>query len=463
VNESGFSLSAGASIETAKTVLSAADKLSDMADKYTHLASAISSNSAPNAEDIKTLFEGLADLSSLNGKNLGALINADAGAGLKIKNFAFSVRSLGSAGITPVIDTVNIGLGNVGGYPGLNLGSTTTLSGDDLRAANILEEAINDNSLLSSLNTLLGTNHSSSDMANILVSTALSTGSSTSEVLAAAQAAAENMSAAAGIINSAASTSGSYKDNKSRAMIDMGVFNEAALGYGFALTKGLQFGANIKVIQGSMAQSGILVLQDNEDITNILDNAWKNKTESTQFGVDLGAMLNFSDLFDREIWFNPQAGVTAKNINRPKFKRPDIPASISDPAIAQDWQSGKYALEPQVRAGVAVNPFKIMTLAADLDLTENTTLARDFESRQLALGLELNVVNKPKFNLPLRLGVNKNLANSEAATYYTAGLGLNLMHFHLELAGALSNEDTTIDGKKVPATAGASLMLGLLF
>ncbi|MDR0646464.1 MAG: conjugal transfer protein TraF [Elusimicrobiota bacterium] len=458
LNESGFAITGGVSIETAKTVLSSADKLSEMADKYKHLASAINSGDNPDAQDIETLFEGLADLSSLNGKNLGALINADAGVGLKIKNFAFSVRSLGNAGITPIIDTTNIGLGTQGGGTGLDIGTTTSLTGDSQTAADILAGAIDDNSLLASLNTLFGTSYSSPDLANAFVSAALSAGSSAAEILAAAQAAAENMPSAASIINNAASASGSYKDNESRVMVDMGVFSEASLGYGFALTKGLQFGANIKVIQGEMAQTGILVLQDNEDIQDILDDALDNKTNSTQFGVDLGAMLNFSDLFDRGIWLNPQVGVTAKNINRPRFERPNAPAGLT-----QYWQSGKYALEPQVRAGAAINPFKFMTLAADLDLTKNTTLARNFDSRQLAVGLEVNVVNKPKFNLPLRVGLNKNLANSEAAAYYTAGLGLNMLHFHLELAGALSSEETTIDGTKVPASAGASLMLALLF
>jgi hypothetical protein len=299
-------------------------------------------------------------------------------------------------------------------------------------------------------------------MANAFVNAAWSVNPSPTDILAAAQAAAENMSSAANIINGAASGGIGYQNNESRVIADMGIFSEASLGYGFALTKGLQFGANIKVIQGEMAQTGVLVLRDSDNIQDILDNAWDNRTDSAQFGVDLGAMVNFSDLFDSEIWLNPQAGVTAKNINRPRFERPSVPAG-ADPAVARDWESGKYALDPQVRAGIAINPFKFMTLAADLDLTENTTLARNFESRQLAVGLEFNVVNKPKFNLPLRFGINKNIANSEAAAYYTAGLGFNMLHFHLELAGAMSGEKTTVDGNTVPAAAGASLMLGLLF
>ena len=44
-----------------------------------------------------------------------------------------------------------------------------------------------------------------------------------------------------------------------------------------------------------------------------------------------------------------------------------------------------------------------------------------------------------------------------------AGIGLNMMHFHLELAGAISDGTTDVDGTSVPDSAAASLMLGFLF
>ena len=176
----------------------------------------------------------------------------------------------------------------------------------------------------------------------------------------------------------------------------------------------------------------------------------------------MGALVNFSQLFERDILFNPQVGLTARNINGPKFDRPDIPVG-TDPIIASKWRTDKYQLKPQLRAGAAVNPLKWMTLAADIDVTENDTLLEGVKSRQLALGMEINLVNHQRFNIPLRVGYNKNLAASEMTPFYTAGIGFNMMHFYIELAGAVSNHTAKVDGKKVPSSGGASLTIGLLF
>ena len=55
------------------------------------------------------------------------------------------------------------------------------------------------------------------------------------------------------------------------------------------------------------------------------------------------------------------------------------------------------------------------------------------------------------------------LGNPDNALYVIAGIGLNMMHFHLELAGAISDGTTDVDGTSVPDSAAASLMLGFLF
>ncbi|MBO4675002.1 MAG: hypothetical protein J5601_02815, partial [Elusimicrobiaceae bacterium] len=85
------------------------------------------------------------------------------------------------------------------------------------------------------------------------------------------------------------------------------------------------------------------------------------------------------------------------------------------------------------------------------------------KSRQLALGLEMNLVNGKKFNIPLRFGYNKNVAESNMSPFYTAGIGFNMMHFYIELAGAMSTDSTKIDGNDIPNSAAASLTLGFLF
>ena len=220
--------------------------------------------------------------------------------------------------------------------------------------------------------------------------------------------------------------------------------------------------ANVIVLTGYTAESGVMILKDDQKVEDILDIAYDNKKNSTNLGVDLGALVNFSEMLDKEVFLNPQVGLTAKNINGPKFDRPDVPAGM-DPAIAAQWNHDKYQLKPQLRGGVAINPIKNVTLAADLDITENDTMMTGIKSRQLGLGAEFNLFNRPKFHIPLRVGYNTNLAESDMSDFLTAGIGLNMLNFYLELAGAISTSTTKVDGNTIPNSAAVSLNLGFLF
>lgn len=462
VNETGFLLNAGASLEATKNVLESVRNLTDMSDQYKNLQNAINSGSKASADNISTIFKGLNDISQLIGDKTGALVNANAGLGIKIKNFAIGGRALGTGSIIPVVDTNNVKF-NTGS--GLALGATTTPTAPaQASAATNLKNAIDSHSLFDSLNKLFNNAYAdSTELANAFVNAAKDRGADDTQINDAINTAIANMGGAAEVINLAASaTGGSYKDNETLVMADAAAFAEMALGYGQQVIAGLKVGGNIKVISGYTAESGVMVLSDNEKISDILDKANDNKKRSTNLGVDLGAMLNLSQLLDKEIFLNPQFGLTARNINSPEFDRPTPPADINA-AIARNWRTDKYKLKPQVRAGAAVNPLRWMTLAADIDVTENDTMMDCIKSRQLAFGLEINLVNRPTFNMPLRLGYNKNIAASEMSPFYTAGIGFNMTHFFIELAGAVSNKTTKIDGHSVPNSAAGSLTLGLLF
>jgi hypothetical protein len=139
-----------------------------------------------------------------------------------------------------------------------------------------------------------------------------------------------------------------------------------------------------------------------------------------------------------------------RNLNSPKFDRPDT-------------VGGDYTLDRQVRLGLAFNPANFWTLAADVDLTENDTPVDGFKSRQLALGTEINVFNRKAFNIPLRAGIMKNIAESSSKTAYTLGTGLNLLYMHFDVSGVLSTEKTTIDDSEIPAKVGVTASFGLLF
>lgn len=461
LNETGFLLNLGAELQATKDTLDGVSGLTDLSKQYKNLKTAIDNSDFASAENLSTVFKGLNDISKLLNNKSGALVNANGGLGLKIKNFSVSARALGSGAIRPVVDTNRILLNNGSGLKFQN--NTATPPAAYVSAAQALAKAIDDNGIFGDLNTLLGTSYANSTaMANDMVNTAIAYGGTEADILKALGAATDNVSGASEIIKMAGSATDTYSANQTLAMADAATFGEVSLGYGSKIIPGLKLGANLKVIDGYTAQSGVMILKDDQKIKDILDKAYDNKKSSVNFGIDLGAMVNFAELLDKEMMLNPQVGLTVKNLNNPKFDRPDIPAGI-DPAIAAQWNTNKYQLKPQLRAGAAINPVKNLTLAADVDLTENDTLISGIKSRQLALGAEINVFNRPKFHIPLRFGYNTNLAESDMSDFVTAGVGLNMLHFYIELAGAFSFDTTKFDDTTVPNSAAASLSLGFLF
>jgi len=464
VNEVGTLLNAGAELYATKHVLEGVRDLTDLSHQYKDLKIKINSSLPPSAENISTLFEGLNNIAKLLGNNMGALVNANGGLGVKFKNFAVSARAIGTASLTPVVDTKNIFIKM--GSSGLNLGTNTSTptNPENALSAQTLANSIDANGLFTALNTLLGGSYANStELANAFVNAAADlAGASEAQIAKAIGTANANMEGAAPIIELASTATGSYKDNETLVMADGATFAEAGLGYGQAVVPGLKVGGNFKVLNAYTAQNGVMVLSDDRKIKDILKDTYDNKKNSTNFGIDLGVLANFSQLTDREIFWNPQVGITIHNINNPKFDRPAPPAG-ADAAILRNWRTSKYELKPQVRAGAAVNPIKWLTLAADIDVTDNDTLLDGVKSRQLAFGTEINLMNRRKFNVPLRLGYNTNLATSEMASFYTAGIGLNMAHFYLELAGAFSSKSTKIEGKNIPNSSAGSLTLGFLF
>lgn len=453
----------GAQMETTKNVANAIDSLNDLSNQYKSVSNTIKTGGAPTATDLTTIFKGLGDISKLTKQGTGIVAGADAGIGTKFKHFAVSVRSLGTIGVTPVVDAKNVGFSNQGGQTGLTISAGAAT---DVAAVTQVANAINATGTLAALNTLLGTIYATANaMANDLVFTAeTQPGATAAQVSAMAQAVAENLPQAAGLINTAGAAGGGtgYSNNESRVMADAGAFTEAALGYGYQFLPGLQVGGNFKVIEGTLTQTGILVLSDDKDFGDIISDANKNKKNSTNVGIDLGARLSLAELLDREIWGKPTLGITARNVNAPKFKRPGVPTGLNA-VLAQNWNTSDYKLKPQVRAGAALEIFKILTVAADMDLTENDTNVVDYHSRQLALGAELDLTKGKKWGLPIRAGINKNIAESDSEMYYTAGIGLRLARFWLELAGAVSGETAKVDGQSIPTSAAASLQFGFVF
>jgi hypothetical protein len=134
----------------------------------------------------------------------------------------------------------------------------------------------------------------------------------------------------------------------------------------------------------------------------------------------------------------------AKNLNAPKF----------------DFADGStYTVDPLVRAGVAYNILDSLQIAADYDITSNKTLNSDVESQMLGGGLNYEPFTD-FFALSLRGGLMQNLhSGDQAGLIYTAGLGIGVKWFQLDLSGQMSGNSNSVNGTTVPEYTKVNLAL----
>ena len=182
---------------------------------------------------------------------------------------------------------------------------------------------------------------------------------------------------------------------------------QAAFSYAYAFAdKMFSIGVTGKFLQGA-AYSGSMGLNGGTDVT-ITDNFGKG-TISTAFGIDVGAIYRPSS------WL--RFGLVAKDINQPTFNNVD---------------GGELKLGPQVRGGIAVNPYSSLTLTADVDVTSNKTFVTSVKSQVLSLGAEQTIFSE---FLSFRLGAFKNMKDAGTPFTPTAGLGLRLFAFRADVGG----------------------------
>jgi len=182
---------------------------------------------------------------------------------------------------------------------------------------------------------------------------------------------------------------------------------QLAFSYAYAFSdKTFSFGVTGKILQGA-AYRGSTTLTGGTDVS-ITDNFGK-PTLSTAFGIDVGAIYRPSS------WL--RFGVVAKDINQPTFDTPG---------------GGELKLGPQVRGGVAVNPYSSLTLTADVDATSNKTFIPGIKSQVLSVGAEQTIFSE---FLSFRLGAFKNMKDAGTPFTPTAGLGLRIFALRIDVGG----------------------------
>ncbi|MBI5778876.1 MAG: conjugal transfer protein TraF [Planctomycetes bacterium] len=201
----------------------------------------------------------------------------------------------------------------------------------------------------------------------------------------------------------------------------------------------LSVGVNLKLMQGQTYYQEIKYsdLEGTDKLMNNV-NSKENTKSSTAFGIDAGALVSFSDVL--------KGGLVIRNLNSPKFSYAG---------------RGDAVLDPQIRAGVAMN-LGMITLAADYDVTKNkSSLLKGYESQMFGLGAEVSLIG----TLKLRMGTYQNMASVAPSAVMTYGLGFHLLFLDLDLAGAMASKNVKVEdsGSEIPASFGGSAAIALRF
>ncbi len=182
----------------------------------------------------------------------------------------------------------------------------------------------------------------------------------------------------------------------------------------------LSIGINLKYMEG-ITYSNILSLE-NTDSDTLNDSLDKNKKVSSSIGVDVGILLKADKI---------KVGLIGKNLNSPKF----------------DFYDGsQYTLSPMYRAGVAVDLNSWITFAMDIDLSKNSTFIPGYNSQYVGGGLDIH----PGSWISFRAGIMRNMVQDEEGNIITAGVGLGLKWFQLDVAGEAATKTGTYDGNDIP-------------
>ncbi|MBI4057319.1 MAG: conjugal transfer protein TraF [Elusimicrobia bacterium] len=466
-NTSGVQLPSGVHAEFTGGVLHNANTLGDLATKFNSVKADQETSGRINADQMAAVVQGIATIKDLNEGGKGALADLAFGANVKLGKMAFSVNNFTTIGASPFVDTTNIGLGTISGSGGVTFSGAPVGAPVDTASRDQIASAISTigygglNNLICGSSTCINTQNGgitdATTLANALVNEAVSNGVSSTDIQAAAAAMAANASVAATVV--AVLTSGNdnpYSNNQTNLTLNGGSFTEVTFGYARPVwLPGLNVGGNLKLISGSIGYQRFNVMQNEAGTTSALKDYNANTKTTVQPGLDIGVLQELDKILPA-LPMRPRFGLVFRNINNPKFTQPQT--------AKDNGESSKYSLNGQLRSGLAISPLNFWTIALDVDLTRNNTPVKGYHSRQVGLGTEINVFNRPWINIPLRVGFMKNVADSASKLSYTAGFGINFLHFMLDVAGSISSERTQIESdSKVPSNAALAAQLAFMF
>ena len=367
--------------------------------------------------DVAAFSSGIA---SLDPAPMGASVFADGGSGIRISNYGVNIRGSLDVSGSLLLDNQNA-----------KLDVLTTVAGGVVTpgaAAGLVAlppgyfTAAQRQNMLTKLSSPAG-GLTADQAASVIIAYETTLGApATNPTNIAALDAETNLIAAA-------TAPGDITQNNTQWAVRGAFVKEVGVTYGHALNERLSIGGVLKFMQADLfdARSSILGTATDTSALN------KGATEtSTGFGLDLGVMYRMPSY---------QFGLTVRNINAPSF--------------TYSATGYTYKMDPQAKVGAAWMPSRDFTLELGYDVTKNKGVIETDESQYVNFGFEWDAWQV----LALRAGAYQNLAQSDLGLVTTAGLGLNLWAVRLDIAGAISSNKVTFEGKDVPGYAMASLAL----
>ncbi|MBI3606054.1 MAG: conjugal transfer protein TraF [Nitrospirae bacterium] len=406
------------------------------------IQTAINANTTLSPGQVSDFVQLVNELKVFNDNpNRAATVLADGGLRIQIGHFGIGGFILGDMSASPSLDLVNISPGQTGNFISQFNTATNSFFGVSPCTGGYIQ---NPAGLISQIQTLSGWNSTQATNYVTTADCALTAAAAVpgATVPSPTVASADLLTTAQ--LASNAQTGGALANNQSALLFKGIMITEVPLTYGRSITEDFAVGGNLKFMKGKAYNVSVPVFdQKLGDQLKTAQDSPNSYKESQSFGLDLGLLYRVGGSF--------RIGMVGRNLNGPSFTMPSLTSGGPDESLRE---------LPQVRAGLAYQPFSFLVLAADMDMTRNdTTLAGDYKSQNVGGGLELNIF---KF-LQLRGGIYKNLAQNDIGPVYTAGLGLNFWLLNLDIGAAMGSKSSQIDSSSVPNEARGEFALSMLF
>lgn len=441
-------LTVGASISAEGDVMREIDALELVARDATSISRKVRNGDPLTATDRATLLQIVGrDIPLFRDDDEAFLARSQAYLTGRSGRFAFAVQSDGESVIAPFIDPVNLGfsgLSTAAARIDYFVGSGADRSGQLSSSGQVLADQIaNDFRVYS--NTGLEQNQAEEYVFQAEAA-GLDTGSKGDR---------EGLRRAAEA--TAATAARLVSENVSGAAAVTLVTAETAFAYGHPFFDKIGIGDAVRYIYGNTFVDYTTFFEVDTVLDLVQETLeFNNHQDGHDFAVDLGLLVKPTD------WL--RLGVVLRNLNEPDFKvdlPPELRANLRNAGIVLE----RYEIEHQARLGIAVEPFRWWTIAADIDLTKNENkYVPGFESRLFSLGTEVRMAYH-RVALALRAGAFLNVGDDQNnSPTLTAGLGFRFWNFSLDAAGSLATdwdrfESIGTDGR-IPTRAGVVVQLG---